>query len=144
MSTAKSKILIVGGGLGGITLALLLRRAGVYYEISDVEAHRQILLGYQTMIQCLFHVQTTQFLGEIQRIGYHGYAVSRPELYDLLLRFIPTHKIHLQKRVLSTTQDADAVTISTADNMKHSGDILVGADGTYSSVPQKMQKLKNR
>lgn len=66
--------------------------------------------------------------------------MSRPRLNALLLRFIPPHKIHFQKRVLSKNQDADGVAISTADNMKHSGDILVGADGDYSSVRQNMYK----
>lgn len=60
--------------------------------------------------------------------------MSRPVLYALFLRQIPPHKIHLQKRVLSTTQDANGVVIGTADNMKHYGYILVGAISAYSSV----------
>jgi len=40
--------------------------------------------------------------------------------------------------VISISEDKDGVTIQTADHQTHRGDILVGADGTYSAVRQSM------
>ncbi|KAF9425974.1 hypothetical protein BGZ94_007066, partial [Podila epigama] len=68
--------------------------------------------------------------------GDHSYVVSRPLLYDLMLRQIPTHKIHFGKRVLSMMQSKEGVMIRCSDSSTHHGDILVGADGAYSSVRQ--------
>ncbi|KAF9143028.1 hypothetical protein BGX30_001545 [Mortierella sp. GBA39] len=70
--------------------------------------------------------------------GYKSYIVSRPMLYDLLLKQIPSHKIHFSKRVLSIIEKEEKVTIQTADNALYEGDIVVGADGAYSAVRQRM------
>lgn len=35
MTTEKSKVLVIGAGLGGVTLCLLLERAGVRYELFE-------------------------------------------------------------------------------------------------------------
>lgn len=64
-------------------------------------------------------------------------------MYEILLRLIPTKKVHFGQRVLSMTQDESGVTIHTSDNLIHKGDILVGADGAYSGVRQSLyQTLK--
>ncbi|KAG9064168.1 hypothetical protein KI688_003356 [Linnemannia hyalina] len=70
--------------------------------------------------------------------GYKSYIVSRPMFYDLLLKQIPPHKIHFSKRVLSIVENDEKVTIQTADNGLYEGDIVVGADGAYSAVRQRM------
>ncbi|KAF9084596.1 hypothetical protein BGX23_010402 [Mortierella sp. AD031] len=70
--------------------------------------------------------------------GYPGYIVARPLLYDLVLKQIPSHKIHFGKRVLNTSEKEDRVSVQTADNSIYEGDILVGADGAYSAVRQRL------
>ncbi|KAF8918495.1 hypothetical protein BGZ52_012877, partial [Haplosporangium bisporale] len=72
--------------------------------------------------------------------GDRSFVVARPKLYDLLCRHIPPHKIHMGKRVLSIMQNKYGVMIRCSDNMSHHGDILVGADGAYSSVRQSLYK----
>ncbi|KAF8926152.1 hypothetical protein BGZ52_005991, partial [Haplosporangium bisporale] len=66
--------------------------------------------------------------------------LSRPELYELLLRQVPSEKIHMGKKVLWYIQDEEGVTIRTWDKQFYHGDILVGADGAYSAVRQSMFK----
>lgn len=44
------------------------------------------------------------------------------------------------KKVLWFNQDEDGVTIRTWDKKYHHGDILVGADGSYSAVRQNLYK----
>jgi hypothetical protein len=70
--------------------------------------------------------------------GYYSYIVSRPLFYDLLLKLIPAEKIHFSKRVLTISEKEERVKIQTADNYSYEGDILVGADGAYSAVRQRM------
>jgi hypothetical protein len=70
--------------------------------------------------------------------GYYSYIVSRPLFYDLLLKLVPAEKIHFGKRVLTISEKEERVKIHTADNCTYEGDILVGADGAYSAVRQRM------
>lgn len=73
--------------------------------------------------------------------GCRAYVISRPDLYDLLLRQIPKENIRLGKKVMSFLQNKDGVMVRCSDNSTHHGDILVGADGAYSAVRQHLYKL---
>ncbi|KAF9547150.1 hypothetical protein EC957_008830 [Mortierella hygrophila] len=84
------------------------------------------------------HQTTVSFQPHLGFTGYKSYIVSRPMFYDLLLKQIPPHKIHFSKRVLSIVENDEKVTIQTADNGLYEGDIVVGADGAYSAVRQRM------
>ncbi|KAF9995491.1 hypothetical protein BGZ80_007493, partial [Entomortierella chlamydospora] len=58
-----------------------------------------------------------------------------PDLHALLLSHVPSHKIHLGKRVLSISQRSEnGVLVRTSDGSTHACDILVGSDGAYSGV----------
>jgi len=56
----------------------------------------------------------------------------------LLLKQVPSEKITFSQKVVSISENKDGVTIQTADNQTHRGDIFVGADGTYSAVRQSL------
>ncbi|KAF9920798.1 hypothetical protein FBU30_009274 [Linnemannia zychae] len=72
-------------------------------------------------------------------------AVVKPlDLYSIMLKLVPSHKIHFGKRVSNIVEANNKVTIQTSDNETFEGDILVGADGTYSTVRQSMyEQLKS-
>ncbi|KAG9062331.1 hypothetical protein KI688_005246 [Linnemannia hyalina] len=70
--------------------------------------------------------------------GYPDYMVGRPELYNLLLRQIPPEKVHFGKRVLTIKEEDNRVKVTTADGSSFEGNILVGADGAYSAVRQRL------
>ncbi|KAF9170400.1 hypothetical protein BGX20_009023 [Mortierella sp. AD010] len=76
-----------------------------------------------------------------EAIGYHIRLFSRPKLYSLLLSHVPAEKIHLKKKVTSIAHNKDGATIECSDGTTYRGDILVGADGAYSSVRQGLYKL---
>ncbi|KAG0338065.1 hypothetical protein BG000_004611 [Podila horticola] len=168
MTTEKSKVLVIGAGLGGVTLCLLLERAGVRYELFERAAQVKplgsaISLGagilplfeqLGLLDEFISHSKPTyagsmynekrelennidlKFLGEVG--GHSNYIIPRPILYDILLRQIPQHKIHMSKKVISVDQSTSGVTIVCADGTTAHGDILVGADGAYSGVRQSL------
>ncbi|KAG0366469.1 hypothetical protein BGZ54_005304 [Gamsiella multidivaricata] len=72
--------------------------------------------------------------------GDYPRVIARPDLINLLLSRVPAKRIHYGKRVLTTRQDEDEVTIKCADNTAYTGSLLVGADGAYSSVRQNLYK----
>ncbi|KAH7056089.1 hypothetical protein BKA57DRAFT_500435 [Linnemannia elongata] len=82
--------------------------------------------------------------------GYYNYNIPRALLYDLLLKLVPPHKIHFGERVISITETDKKVRIHTSKRdiydqkeRTYEGDILVGADGAYSTVRQQLyERLK--
>ncbi|KAK3830618.1 MAG: hypothetical protein J3R72DRAFT_252983 [Linnemannia gamsii] len=169
----KPTVLIVGAGLGGLLLGALLEKSGVPYTIferatvvkplgSGMAVGATLLPVFQqlgiyeeflTMSKFLSHAGAYKESLEphnpsdyrpLEEFG--GYAqriVARPRLYSLMQRQVPAHKIHFGKRVLNITEEDNKVIVHTADNGTHVGDIVVGADGAYSAVRQRMyEKLK--
>jgi len=96
-------------------------------------------------LQRIFDLTLPSFLSSCPlcqptRAGYYSLIFHRPDLYDILLSQIPAGKISFNKKIVSYEQDKDGVTIHTSDNETFHGDILVGADGTYSTIRKIMQE----
>ncbi|KAG0373980.1 hypothetical protein BGX24_010989 [Mortierella sp. AD032] len=123
----RPKVLIVGAGLGGLTLGMLLHKADIPFEIYE-RAPEVKPLG-----SAMYFNSTT---ANLFKFGAKGYIVTRPQLYDLLLRQIPNERIHLGKKVLTMDQGGNGVLIRFSDASEAESDILVGADGAYSAVRQ--------
>ncbi|KAF9428633.1 hypothetical protein BGZ94_001656 [Podila epigama] len=166
----KPKVLIVGAGLGGLTLALLLKRGGIPFEIferakevrplgsamslganmapvlqqlgllDELKALGKPYNKIQTLNENLESLFTMDFTGTVDIGNSKEYIVARPDLYEMLWKQIPKDCIHMQKKVLSSMQNGEGVMIRCSDNSTHHGDILVGADGAYSAVRQQMYK----
>ncbi|KAF9935320.1 hypothetical protein BGZ67_003453 [Mortierella alpina] len=73
-----------------------------------------------------------------ENYGDYARAVSRPDLVRLLMKQVNPNRVHFSKRVVSTTQDRDRVSVTCRDGTVYSGSILVGADGVYSKVRENM------
>ncbi|KAK3809181.1 MAG: hypothetical protein J3Q66DRAFT_391538 [Benniella sp.] len=164
------KVLIVGAGIGGLTMAALLERAGIDYLIFERAKEIKPLgsalsLGSNVMPifqqlgilnEVLSHAkpfgfstgyneqrQATRTLdySPAEKIGgYLPHIISRPTFYEILIKLVPPEKILMSKKVLSLMQNKEGVLIRCSDGSTYHGDILVGADGAYSAVRQALYK----
>ncbi|KAG0352485.1 hypothetical protein BGX24_007549, partial [Mortierella sp. AD032] len=70
----------------------------------------------------------------VERMAGYGYRiVSRPMLYELLLKLVPEQNILYGRRVLNISEEYDKVTVHITKHESYEGDIVVGADGAYSA-----------
>ncbi|KAF9414434.1 hypothetical protein BGZ94_000397 [Podila epigama] len=164
-------VLIAGAGLGGLSLAIMLSKADITFEILERSAEVRplgaaLVLGnnigplfeqlgiYEEFKKLAKQATDMSVFSEelkleyIMRIGwlermvqYKEYFISRPDLYDLLWRQIPEENIHMNKKILSFDQDNMGVHVRCEDGTTYKGDILVGADGAYSAVRQHLYKI---
>ncbi|KAF9537100.1 hypothetical protein EC957_008865 [Mortierella hygrophila] len=173
MYAKRPKVLIAGAGLGGLTLGMLLHKADIPFDIYDkvpeikplgaamyfncttVNLFKQcgIYEEFAALGKCVSAIMmcneqrelefSIDFEGHEQEFGAKGYMITRPALYGLLMRQIPTERINLGKKVLTMDQGGNGVLIRFSDGTEAEGDILVGADGAYSAVRQGLYaKLK--
>ncbi|KAF9280202.1 hypothetical protein BGZ74_002653, partial [Mortierella antarctica] len=168
----KHKVLIVGAGIGGLMLANLLQKGNIPFDIYERANEVKPLGSAMTLGCNVWNVMAQLGLREefksigiplksleifnenlqtvvsidattTETLGGTGeFLVSRPKLYDILLRPIPKERIHLGKKVLSFLQNENGVMIRCADDstVHIHGDILVGCDGAYSAVRQLLYK----
>ncbi|KAG0342742.1 hypothetical protein BG000_001602 [Podila horticola] len=167
----KPKVLISGAGIGGLTLAILLKKANIPFLVLE-KTHdvkplgSALILGvnvyplfrqmgiYDEFIQLGKYAPQMHIVREDLKTafimdnscaeklyGCRAYVISRPDLHELLLRQVPKENILQGKKVLSFLQNKDGVMVRCSDNSTHHGDILVGADGAYSAVRQHLYKL---
>ncbi|KAF9308745.1 hypothetical protein BG003_010679 [Podila horticola] len=169
--TGRPRVIIAGAGLGGLTLAALLHKAGVSFELlersEDVkQLGSAIALGPSTapLLRQLGIYEEFKKISKPTRhvdvitdddepvynmdiewleeaTGYGTYITPRPELYDLLWRQIPRENVRLGKKVVSFDQDYQDVIARCSDGTIYHGDILVGADGALSAVRQHLYKI---
>lgn len=66
--------------------------------------------------------------------------LPRPRFHEFLLSKVPAERIHYGKKFLSMIQNREGVMIRCADGTTYHGDLLVGADGAYSTVRQSLYR----
>ncbi|KAG0070909.1 hypothetical protein BGZ89_012060 [Linnemannia elongata] len=164
------KILIAGAGLGGVTLAVLLERAKIDFELFESSSSvsplgSAILIGPTVMplfeqlglLRRLQEVskpirtmhlaeESLKRIGEIdladhkEQTGYDSLVATRSDILQLLVSQIPPHKIHFSKRIVSFTANKDEVVLRCADDTTYQGEVLIGADGAFSKIRELLYK----
>ncbi|GJJ75048.1 hypothetical protein EMPS_07406 [Entomortierella parvispora] len=167
---ANPHVIIVGAGIGGLTLALLLERAGVSYVVLEktssikplgsalaVSGHltylfRQLGIFDEFHDKSLVYEEARGHDGNcnptsnvdlrpsVPMTGSNWYIVARPVLYNLIYDKIPKDKIHLNKRVTTIHNGDTSARVDCKDGSTFEGDLIVGADGAYSPVRQGLFK----
>ncbi len=156
----KSKILIVGAGIGGLTAAIALRQAGIGVEVFERAGElKEIGAGIGLSANA---VRLLKHLGLMQQVVSRGTVIGaamgytarggtlsrlptnltdvpsvclhRAELQQALLSALPPDCVHLGEEFVHFKKTSDGVTAHFASGRTASGNVLIGADGLRSPV----------
>lgn len=150
------RIAIVGGGIGGLTVALALREFGfeaeVYEqapELLDVGAAIAVWPNALRVLKRLRLADTIRAhageMNEIRWLDSHGFlinrvsipfsvALHRADLQAALLHALPSNLIKLGHSLASYEQRNDKVVAKFTNGHAIEADFLIGADGIHSDV----------
>ncbi|KAG0260980.1 hypothetical protein BGZ95_004311, partial [Linnemannia exigua] len=168
MAPAQFKVIIAGGGIAGLSLGVMLERAGIDYLIleaageirplgavvyigppvlrafeqlgllEDLVRHSNFMTGVTLLDDKLNKICRINIDYARDRYGYDTLTIFRPKLYQVLLSRIPAYKILFSKRVTSTVQSSEGIKVHCEDGSTFNGDILVAADGGASPIRKAM------
>ncbi|HEV8145357.1 MAG TPA: FAD-dependent monooxygenase [Bryobacteraceae bacterium] len=158
------RAIIIGGGIGGLTGAVALRKKGIDAEVYEkspelrevgagislwpnaVKALRKLGLGDALDAISLVNQDgaVRRWNGTIlsrtptreleRRFGGGVIVLHRSELLNVLAQGVGAANIHLGHVCTSIDQDSDGVTATFANGATARGDVLIGADGLHSVV----------
>jgi salicylate hydroxylase len=158
------RVLVIGGGIGGLTTAVALRRIGVDVLVTEratafgeVGAGVQLgpnatavlrdlglgdelaEVGFAPEVMRLLRWQDDTRLGEwplaeqmISTYGAPYYTAYRPDLIELLANALPPAALRLHGA--ATEVDPATPEVALADGTHLAADLVIGADGTHSTV----------
>ncbi|HEY9909466.1 MAG TPA: FAD-dependent urate hydroxylase HpxO [Thermosynechococcaceae cyanobacterium] len=158
------KVVVIGGGMGGLTAGIALRQAGYQVQVFDrvhelrpagagislwsngVKVLNHLGLGQEIaqiggrMERVAYYSNTGEKLTDfsleplIDRVGQRPYPVARTDLQAMLLEAFGMADVRLNSRCVRVEQTDDRATAFFEDGSTASGDVLVGADGTRSVI----------
>lgn len=158
------KVLIVGAGMGGLTLAAFLEDSHVEYEIVEKASdwsHMGFLIGiwdsgrdivrklrldqefdrvgsrvlkYQLRDRIGRILKTVDLRPLITEFGSAMTLLDRGDLHRLLLSKVDSSKIRMSTSLDAITQHEEDVTVKFSDGSEKTYDVVIGADGVHSKV----------
>lgn len=149
------RALVVGGSLGGLTAALLLRDLGWEVDVLErapkpLEARGVGIVAHPATVRYLLErtgadlAATTAASRSVRYLDPAGDVVheraftyrftSYHALYGELLSAFGTERYHLGHGVTAIDQDEDGVTVRVDGLQSRRADLVVAADGIHSSV----------
>ncbi|MFZ3494429.1 FAD-dependent monooxygenase [Streptomyces sp. 5.8] len=157
------RVLIAGGGIGGIATALALQQQGidsVVFErapqlrdggaglhiwtngmlaLAHLGVADQVSAIAPAQAECNFATSAGRPIGMwpvgefVERYGQPTVAIGRSDLHGIL-RDAVTAPVVTGAEVTGYTEHADGVSLHFADGTSEQGDLLIGADGVRSAV----------
>ncbi|HEY2250366.1 MAG TPA: FAD-dependent monooxygenase [Planctomycetaceae bacterium] len=161
-------VIIIGGGIGGLTAALALGQRGIDVAVYETApALRPVGKGIwvptnamtvfrrlgrsEAISQAGWTLEKIQIrdvadgvLQEVDlrhvaaRYGHSTVSIHRAVLVQLLADALPAGTLHLGKRCAGFEQDEREVRVRFADGTVVHGDVLIGADGIHSTIREQL------
>ncbi|HME23755.1 MAG TPA: FAD binding domain-containing protein [Acetobacteraceae bacterium] len=148
--------MVIGGSMGGLLTALLLRRSGwhvdvfervgselagrgagivTHGELFDVPAHAGISVSPETLGISVPGRRVFNQAGDVAgELRLEQVLTSWGRLYALLRNALPDDHYHHGKTFVRAEEDESGVTAHFDDRTSVRADLLVGADGLFSTV----------
>ena len=160
------KVIVIGAGIGGLSAAIALRKAGVENvvferarELKEIGAGLSLMSNATKALNGLGLTEALRGIGvpigvaEIrtwrgevlsriptwqlsEKVGAQSVAVHRADLQGALLRELGDEAVRLDAACVSFEQDGGSVRAFFADGTEERADLLVGADGLRSTIRQ--------
>jgi len=160
---AHGRIVIVGGSTAGLIAAILLRNIGFEVDLferssASLESRGAGIVTHPELFSIL-HSAGIRVDPNALGVGVPGrrifdlsgnisHEIALPQiltswahLYTLLRDALPATVIHESKTLSHVEETQDQVTAVFSDGHKASGDILIGADGLFSTVRRQFLPL---
>ena len=156
------RVLVVGAGVGGISIARGLLRDGhdvtvfeqrpdmrpgggsvtiwsngstVLQQLGvDMEGAGQLLSALQIATSSGRSLATIDLAAIVDRLGAPVRQIPRRVLLDRLLDGFPTDRIRCNSRAVRVVGTSHGVRIEFEDGSSAEGDVLIGADGLHSKI----------
>jgi 2-polyprenyl-6-methoxyphenol hydroxylase-like FAD-dependent oxidoreductase len=158
------KVIIIGGGIGGLSVAIALKQRGIDYEVYEAAAELKEIgagiwvppnamnvferLGIGGKIKSagtlMEEIAVGNHRGEIyqtiragdviRRYGNATTTIHRGRLQRLLFEELDPGKMHLGKQFTRLVDGGEKVEAFFKDGSSSAGDVLLGADGLRSAV----------
>jgi FAD-dependent urate hydroxylase len=163
MATSGVRAIVIGGGIGGLCTGLALRRVGitatVFERMREVRVGSGLTVWTNAMKALhrlgvgdavwasgtpLTRFQTRTWRGDLlasvsvdamgRELGAESAGVQRAKLQAVLLEALGEDSLRRGVTFVGYEQDDAGVTARFADGREERGDLLVGADGTNSTI----------
>ncbi|KAG0286956.1 hypothetical protein BGZ96_009050 [Linnemannia gamsii] len=144
-------VVIVGAGIAGLMMGILLDKMNVPYTILERAPKVKplgALMSFNGNILALF--DQLGLLEEAMSISFKIHSTNlfdeklnklaevNTKLYELIRKRVPEEKVLMNKKVTAIKKTPTGVEVSCSDDTTYAGHILIGADGAYSTVRQKL------
>ncbi|HXA66154.1 MAG TPA: FAD-dependent monooxygenase [Bryobacteraceae bacterium] len=163
MAAKRLSFAIIGAGMGGLTVAATLRRAGFNVQVYEQAARfERVGAGIQMMPNSMQVLRRIGVEEKLRTVAFEPYShlnrewdtgrvirdlpmpesmfgapylcMHRAVLHGALASVIPQEVVHLNKKMAGLDQSAGQVTLTFADGTRAQADALIGADGVHSLV----------